>query len=102
MADTINRSQNLTKDFTVLRLHSDTGLLIAGSLATFLLLYVIYSVVLWKRSRMLRAREEAENGPCTVWAGQGRVVRSVPLRLQARKSLRLRRGHALSWAARGG
>ena len=78
VADTIDRSHNLSKDFTVLRSHGDTGPLIAGSLANFLQLYIIYRGVLWKRSRMLRAREEAEDGPRAVWAGPGRVVRRAP------------------------
>ena len=78
VADTIDRSLNLSIDFTVLRLHGDSGALINGSLANFLLLYIIYRGVLWKRSRMFRAREEAEDRPHAVWAGPGRVVRKAP------------------------
>ena len=71
VADSIKKSLNLSKDFTVLRLHGEIGGVIAGSLATLLLLYILYRGVLWKRSRMARAREGSEEAPRVVWPGPG-------------------------------
>lgn len=79
VADTVDKSRITTRDFTILRLHGDTGALIAGSLATLLLLYTIYRAVLWRRARLARAKEDAEQGPQVNGMGMGRFMpRAVP------------------------
>ena len=93
-----------TTDFTVLRLHGDTGALISGSLATFLLLYIVYRGVLWKRSRMSGAREEAEDGP-RAWACPGRVLRRAPPDFAEQEVCEVEEGPRAVWGgqlARGG
>ena len=76
VADRVDKSHISMSDFTILRLHGDTGALIAGSLATLLLLYAVYIAVLWRRARMVR---EAEEGAHAVRVGLGRVAqRAVP------------------------
>jgi len=78
VADVVDKSHISTRDFTVLKLHGNTGALIAGSLATLLLLYAAYRVVLWRRARMARVEEE-RGVPMGV--GLGRLAqREAPLR----------------------
>ena len=79
VAEKVDKSQSFSKQFTILRLHGDTGALIAGSLATLLLLYVAYRGVLWKRAKMQREREVMQRErevqvPRAVWGGPGRMV----------------------------
>ena len=57
VTDRVDKSHISTRDFTVLRLYGDTGALIAGSLATLLLLYGVYRAVLWRRARMVPEAE---------------------------------------------
>ena len=89
VADTVDRSNNLYKVFTILRIHGDTGALIAGSVATLLLLCVVYRGILWRRAKMGAGRREPQDGQRAVWAdpgrvaqegwaGPGRVVRRLP------------------------
>ena len=40
-------------------------------------LYILYWGVMWKRSRMARAREGAEEASLAVWPGPGRMVRRI-------------------------
>ena len=67
VADSVDISNNLSKDFTILRIHGDTGALIAGSVATLLLIYVIYRGILWKRAKMGAGRREPQDGQRAVW-----------------------------------
>ena len=50
--DSVDFSTNLSKDFAVLRLHGGTGALMAGVVATGILIYLAYKVFLWKRAKM--------------------------------------------------
>ena len=74
VADSVDISNNLSKDFTILRIHGDTGALIAGSVATLLLIYVIYRGILWKRAKMGAGRREPQDGQRAVWGNPGRVA----------------------------
>ncbi len=79
VADTVDKSRISTRDFTVLRLHGDTGALIAGSRATLLRLYTVYRAVQWRRARLARAREDAEEGTRAIRMGLGRFApRAMP------------------------
>ena len=79
VADTVDKSHISTRDFTILRLHGDTGALIAGSLASLLLFYVVYRTVLWRRARIARAKEDSEEGSRAMRMGLGRLApRAVP------------------------
>ena len=69
----MDNSNNLSKDFTIMRIHGDTGALIAGSVATLLLISVIYRGILWKRAKMGAGRKEPKDGQGAVWAYSGRV-----------------------------
>ena len=46
VADTVDFSTNMSKDFAVLRLHGGTGALVAGVAATFILFYLAYKMFL--------------------------------------------------------
>ena len=81
VADKVDKSTINTRDFTILRLHGNTGALIIGSLATLLLLYAVYRAVGWRRAKMVQERADAEQGAqAQVRMGLGRFVpRAAPL-----------------------
>ena len=80
VANKVDKLQISPRAFRVLRLHGDTGALIAGSLATLLLLYTNYRAVLWRCAKMVRERRLAEEGTRAVWMGPGRIAqRVIPL-----------------------
>ena len=77
VADLVDKSNITTSDFTILKLHGATGSLIAGSVATVVVMYVVYRAVLWRRERM-----RAEQGDRGMQAGMGvggPVLRELPL-----------------------
>ena len=74
VADSVDKSNNLSKDFTILKINGNTGALIAGSVATLLLLYIASRGVLWKRAKTVAGREEPRGGQRAVWGGPGRVA----------------------------
>ena len=78
VADVLDKSNISTRDFTILKLHGATGSLIAGSLATLMLMYAFYRVVLWRRERMRAAMEE-RGVPAGVGVGRP-AQRELPLR----------------------
>ena len=79
VADKVDKLHTMSHDFTVLRLHGDTGALIAGSLAILLLFYIIYRAVMWRRAKLVWDRREAEEGTCAVCIGPGSLARRAAL-----------------------
>ena len=77
VADTVDYSTNLSKDFAVLLLHGGTSALVAGVAASAVLFYVAYRLFNWKREgRMVwtnPGRVDIEEGE-----GQGRFARRAP------------------------
>ena len=55
VADTVDNSNNLSKDFAILHLHGGTSALIAGVTASVALFYVAYRLFNWKRAKMSQA-----------------------------------------------
>ena len=74
VADSVDYSTNLSKDFAVLRLHGGISALVAGVAASAVLFYMAYRLFTWKRTKMNQARQRAPQGEGRfVWANQGRV-----------------------------
>ena len=74
VADTVDYSTNLSKDFAVLCLHGGTSALVAGVAASAVLFYMAYRLFDWKRTKMKQARQRAPQGEWRmVWANPGRV-----------------------------
>ena len=74
VADSIDNSTNLSKEYAMLRLHGGTYAIFAGAAATAVLIYIFYKLFCWKRARMNRARQRALQGEGRlVWGNQGRV-----------------------------
>ena len=68
VADSIDNSTNLSKEYAMLRLHGGTSALFAGAAASAALIYIFYKLFCWKRDRLNRARQRALQG-------EGRLVR---------------------------
>ena len=93
VADNVDYSTNLSKDYAVLRLHGGTSALFAGVAASAVLVYMAYRLFRWKSTKMNQARQRAPQGEGRfVWANpgrvdvkegevQGRVVRRPPVAL---------------------
>ena len=74
VADTVDFSTNMSKDFSVLRLHGGTSALVAGVAASSVLCYTAYRMIMWKKAKMGQARRRAPQGEGrVVWANPGRV-----------------------------
>ena len=74
VADTVDFSTNMSKDFAVLRLHGGTSALVAGVAASAVLVYMAYRMFKWKKAQMDQARQRAPQGEGRViWGGPGRV-----------------------------
>ena len=74
VADNVDYSTNLSKDYAVLRLHGGTSALFAGVAASAVLFYMAYRLFSWKRTRMNQARQRVPQGEGRfVWDNQGRV-----------------------------
>jgi hypothetical protein len=74
VADSIDNSTNLSKEYAMLRLHGGTSAIFAGAAATAVLIYMFYKLFCWKRARMIRARQRALQGEGRLaWGNQGRV-----------------------------
>ena len=86
VADSIDNSTNLSKEYAMLRLHGGTSALFAGAAASAVLIYIFYKLFCWKRARMNRARQRAPKGEGRfVWDNQGRVEEGgVPDRVARR------------------
>ena len=69
---TIDKSSKLSRDFAIIKLHGGTTALVAGMVATAVLLYLPYKLFNWKRARMgqaaLRPRDRR-----AMWNIPGRV-----------------------------
>ena len=74
VADTVDFSTNMSKDFAVLRLHGGTSTLVASVAASAILVYMAYRMFKWKKAQMDQARRRAPQGEGRViWGGPGRV-----------------------------
>ena len=74
VADSIDNSTNLSKEYAMLKLHGGTSALFAGAAASAVLVYIFYKIFCWKRARMNRARQRAPKDEGRfVWDDQGRV-----------------------------
>ena len=74
VADSIDNSTNLSKEYAMLRLHGGTSALFAGAAASAVLIYIFYKLSCWKRARMNRARQRAPKDEGRfVWNDQGRL-----------------------------
>ena len=73
VADSVDFSTNLSKDFAVLRLNGGTGALMAGVVATGILVYMAYKVFLWKRAKMGAERRAPQGEERVVWGNPGRI-----------------------------
>ena len=74
VADTVDFSTNMSKDFAVLRLHGGTSALVASVAASAILVYMAYRMFKWKKAQMDQARRRAPQGEGRViWGGPGRV-----------------------------
>ena len=90
VANTVDFSTNMSKDFAVLRLHGGTSALVAGVAASAVLCYMAYRLFMWKKTKMGQARRRAPQGEGhIVWANpwrvdiedgerQGRLARRLP------------------------
>ena len=56
VADTVDYSTNLSKNYAVLCLHGGTLALFAGVAASAVLFYMAYMIFNWKRTKMNQAR----------------------------------------------
>ena len=90
VADSIDNSTNLSKEYAMLRLHGGTSALFAGAAASAVLIYIFYKLFCWKRARMNRARQRAPKGEGRfVWDNMeeggvpGRVARRLPVGFRA-------------------
>ena len=74
VADSIDNSTNLSKEYAMLKLHGGTSALFAGAASSAVLVYIFYKIFCWKRARMNRARQRAPKDEGRfVWDDQGRV-----------------------------
>ena len=73
VADTVDFSTNMSKDFAILRLHGGTGALVAGVMATFILVFLAYKLFMWKRAKMGAGRRAPQGEERAVWGGPGRM-----------------------------
>ena len=73
VADSVDLSTNLSKDFAILRLHGGTGALVAGVMATFILVVLAYKLFMWKRAKMSAGRRAPLGRERAVWSGPGRM-----------------------------
>ena len=79
VADTVDYSTNLSKDFAVLRLHGGTSALVAGVAASAVLFFMAYRLLTWKRANMNQAWQRAPQ--CEgriVWRGEERGRAGLP------------------------
>ena len=74
VAETVDYSTNLSKDFAILRLHGGTGALMAGTVATVILIYLAYRMFLWKKAKMGAGRRAPQGGQRAVWGNPGRIA----------------------------
>ena len=85
-ADSINNSTNLSKEYALLKLHGGTAALFAGAAASAALIYIFYRLVLYKRSRMNRARQRSPKVEGRfVWGNRGGVEEEGALGRAARR-----------------
>ena len=74
VADTVDFSTNMSKDFAVLLLHGGTSALVVSVAASAILVYMAYRMFKWKKAQMDQARLRAPQGEGRViWGGPGRV-----------------------------
>ena len=83
VANTVDFSTNMSKDFAVLRLHGGTSALVAGVAASAVLCYMAYRLFMWKETKMGQARQRA---PQVRGASSGQT--------QGEWTLRMERGRA--------
>ena len=63
-------NSKLSKDFAIIKLHGGTSAMVAGVVASALLLYVAYKLFSWRKEKMRQAAQRPR-------LGIGRVVRRV-------------------------
>ena len=73
VADSVDFSTNMSKDFAVLRLHGGTGALVAGVAATAVLCYLAYRMFMWKKAKMGAGRRAPQGEERAVWGNPGRM-----------------------------
>ena len=73
VADSIDNSLNLSKEYAVMRLHGGTSALFAGAAATAAVIYIFYKLFCWKRARIVQARQRAQSEGRLAWGNQGRA-----------------------------
>ena len=89
VADSVDFSTIMSKDFAVLRLHGGTSALVAGVAAKAILLYLAYRTFMLKKAGITARRGTRQDEECAVWgnpgrgdhedrAGQGRFARRPP------------------------
>ena len=69
VADSIDNSLNLSKEYAVMRLHGGTSSLFAGAAATAVVIYIFYKLF----CRMVQARQRAQAEGRLAWGNQGRA-----------------------------
>ena len=84
VAGIVDNSSKLSKDFTIIKLHGGTSAMVAGVVATALLLYVAYKLFAWRKAKMSQAAQRPRQGMGRVVArmgegeGPGRFPRRLP------------------------
>ena len=74
VADTIDNSTNLSKEYAMLKLHGGTSALFAGAAASAALVYIFYKIYCWKRDSLNRSRQrKPKDEGRFVWNNQGRL-----------------------------
>ena len=76
VAGTIDKSSKLSREFALIKLHGGTTALVAGMVATAVLLYLAYKLFNWKRARMGRAAMRPRDRRA-MWNIPGRVDEEV-------------------------
>ena len=76
VADSIDNSTNLSKEYAMLRLHGGTSAIFAGAAASAALIYIFYKLFCWKQRQRQKQRQRhrapKDEGPF-VWNDQGRL-----------------------------
>ena len=73
VADSVDNSLNLSKEYAVMKLHGGTSALFAGAAATAAVIYIFYKIFCWKRARMVQARQRVQSEGRLAWGNQGRA-----------------------------
>ena len=83
VADSVDYSTNLSKEYAVMKLHGGTSALFAGVAASAVLLYMAYRLFQWKTKQMNQDRQRAPRREGRVDAEegevQGRIFRRPPV-----------------------